>query len=596
MTSSSPPTPNVSVSPPRTGTFTSTNPKSYSFDQGRRTTRPKESQFIYKHGQRLHSFDPEKAPYPLSYDRYVLELESLDNRFVKHLRKGSMSFLNLSTAEKPSRCLDLGCGTGTWIIDAAKEWPDCEFVGFDLVNIQIPLSMTNSSISNRIQWVHGNFLTTKLPFEDDEFDHVHVQSIASGVPENKWDVLFDEINRVLRPGGSIEFIEDDVFFPSLPRWFTTSLRVRPRRATSVHLPDGSLRGSVPYPDISVECPSHDHALLESLYTSVFEHRFINTKPSALLPSYFATYFRHITLGPIISFSMPPLTPLQPLPPQLATAYAIELSTSDSPDQRSSLTLSSPSVIGKGRPNLSFSSTLSAALVTPSEISTKGKYPTSILCPDNKDTMTFCEVDQLRPTQGQPASTRPKLYSLDSSLIEKTVHALPPDLIQHEQLDKMSERSLAMHLYRSYSLVLACQEAIWEELKDRLRNRKDELKPYGWDDDEELEELHNRKKFERLIERYQKDMKHRISLWSSLSDMDWLLPTREPLSKAELIEEERLREAMLEARRWASPEDLQRPCRSFRVLIGFKPCDSPTQPLTLVHTHDSTRARMDHDIA
>lgn len=28
-------------------------------------------------------------------------------------------------------------------------------------------------------------LTTKLPFEDDEFDHVHIQSIATGVPESK---------------------------------------------------------------------------------------------------------------------------------------------------------------------------------------------------------------------------------------------------------------------------------------------------------------------------------------------------------------------------------------------------------------------------
>jgi heme/copper-type cytochrome/quinol oxidase subunit 4 len=28
-------------------------------------------------------------------------------------------------------------------------------------------------------------LTTKLPFDDDEFDHVHIQSIAAGVPENK---------------------------------------------------------------------------------------------------------------------------------------------------------------------------------------------------------------------------------------------------------------------------------------------------------------------------------------------------------------------------------------------------------------------------
>jgi hypothetical protein len=28
-------------------------------------------------------------------------------------------------------------------------------------------------------------LTTKLPFEDDEFDHVHISMIAKGVPENK---------------------------------------------------------------------------------------------------------------------------------------------------------------------------------------------------------------------------------------------------------------------------------------------------------------------------------------------------------------------------------------------------------------------------
>ena len=36
-------------------------------------------------------------------------------------------------------------------------------------------------------------LTTKLPFEDDEFDHVHIQAIAKGVPENKvgwsWIIL-----------------------------------------------------------------------------------------------------------------------------------------------------------------------------------------------------------------------------------------------------------------------------------------------------------------------------------------------------------------------------------------------------------------------
>jgi ubiquinone/menaquinone biosynthesis C-methylase UbiE len=37
-------------------------------------------------------------------------------------------------------------------------------------------------------------LTTKLPFDDDEFDHVHVHAIARAVPENKvnlFEIGFD---------------------------------------------------------------------------------------------------------------------------------------------------------------------------------------------------------------------------------------------------------------------------------------------------------------------------------------------------------------------------------------------------------------------
>ena len=39
------------------------------------------------------------------------------------------------------------------------------------------------------------------------------------------------------------------------------------------------------------------------------------------------------------------------------------------------------------------------------------------------------------------------------------------------------------------------------------------------------------------------MQSRVSLWCSLTGIGWVLPPREPLSKAELIEEERIREGM-----------------------------------------------------
>ena len=75
-------------------------------------------------------------------------------------------------------------------------------IGFDLVNVQFSTRFLDPSVASRVQWKHGNLyvtnllldyqdnltaysLTTKLPFEDDEFDHVHVSSIARGVPENK---------------------------------------------------------------------------------------------------------------------------------------------------------------------------------------------------------------------------------------------------------------------------------------------------------------------------------------------------------------------------------------------------------------------------
>ena len=46
--------------------------------------------------------------------------------------------------ELPKRVLDIGCGTGIWIHDVAKQWKtmghtDVEFVGVDLVPIQTPM-------------------------------------------------------------------------------------------------------------------------------------------------------------------------------------------------------------------------------------------------------------------------------------------------------------------------------------------------------------------------------------------------------------------------------------------------------------------------
>ncbi|KAH7886106.1 hypothetical protein F5I97DRAFT_2025859 [Phlebopus sp. FC_14] len=544
-----------------------------------RSRVPRNKDFLNKYGHRHHSFDPEKAPYPLSYDRQVLELESMDHKFVIHVKK-SVSVVRFTNGP-PHRSLDLGCGGGTWVLEAAKEWTECEFVGFDLVDVQAPLSLLEPDVAKRIRWVHGNFLTTTLPFDDDEFDHVHMHNLGRGIPENKWGVLFEEVNRVLRPGGVVEVLEDDILFPTLPSWFTAPLRVRNKRVDSIHHPNGSQhQGDTSPQSPNLHSPPHDHALLESLYYAVFENRFINLRPTAILPIHFTSNFRQVMSAPIVHFRMPALPPLQALPQSLPPNASLT-GDSDRSDADSQPT-PTPEVPPTPRAiSVSFSSTDS--------IRTSNSASTGKSSPSDRSYAVSDTSTHLRSSVGEcssPASTSPgsslktartvkrPLCIVDSSTAEITTGAgsnTSHSLIPLDEIDKLNETSLAMQLYRSYQSVLACQESMWEELVDKMRNRVEELREYGWESDQELGELDSRTKFEVLVDRYKRDMQARISLWCSLSEFGWTVPAREPLTKAELVEEERLHQAMLEARRFASEEDLQTPCRSVRIFVGYKAC-------------------------
>jgi len=128
-----------------------------------------------------------------------------------------------------------------------------------------------------------------------------------------------------------------------------------------------------------------------------------------------------------------------------------------------------------------------------------------------------------------------------------------------------------HLHRMVMGVLACKESMWEVLKDKLRHKKNEreLRQLGWEDEGGAEEARGRMKFDKMLEQYREDMHHRVAHWRTLVKMGWELPPHGPMSRPEAIEEERLRQAMLDAQKMATEEDLQAPLRTFRIIIGIK---------------------------
>ncbi|KAI0084810.1 hypothetical protein BDY19DRAFT_969281 [Irpex rosettiformis] len=170
----------------------------------------REAQFELKNGKRHHPYSAKEVPYPLYYEQSVIDYGIWEVMWMKSVTK-DMTWHPLEAV--PQKVLDLGCGSGNWILECARQWKDTHFVGLDIVPIQPDLyQLGTSQMASRITWVQANFLE-RLPFQDEEFDYICARRIARGVPEDKWDGLLEEITRLLRPGGSFELIEEELCFP-----------------------------------------------------------------------------------------------------------------------------------------------------------------------------------------------------------------------------------------------------------------------------------------------------------------------------------------------------------------------------------------------
>ncbi|KAJ7765253.1 S-adenosyl-L-methionine-dependent methyltransferase [Mycena metata] len=101
---------------------------------------------------------------------------------------------------EPKACLDLGCGSGMWIMEIAREFPDALAVAVDLVPMQC-LTMPDNcrsevdDINLGLEHFYGNF------------NVVHVRLIAAGIHD--YVNFIDEVSHVLRPDGLLDMVEFD---------------------------------------------------------------------------------------------------------------------------------------------------------------------------------------------------------------------------------------------------------------------------------------------------------------------------------------------------------------------------------------------------
>ncbi|KAF8502554.1 hypothetical protein BU17DRAFT_101935 [Hysterangium stoloniferum] len=490
------------------------------------STFPSQPSFLLRSGVKHHAF-PSTATYPLSYHKKALASDSLDHFTLKSFHQ-SCSAIDFTFRSPPTRCLDLGCGTGAWILEAANEWPECHFIGFDLVDIQLPSHLFPPALSRRIKWMHGSFLST-LPFgndfsclhlkkpsvltyaslisEDEFFDHIHIRHIARGIPEDKWDSVIAEIARVLKVGGSVEIFEEDIIFPVLPRSCTAMPHQRIQKLPTHPRPvQPHIDGATTNYDPREALPEHDHLVLEKLFYRVFERRFINLKPTALIMGTLNIHMRQVLGTPVINFPFPPAPfPEDPPGSVIEANTSMRSTTPKVADQRPTILIPSPlspTSSPEGDEDGPVSSTASSSWSSPlfSDMSSSGTSAAESIEDLPDGSIAFFSDTELTNV---------------SSKRQKCVEILPEERL------RVTAGTLGLNLYRSWQGVMACREAMWDEFQLALEARDPLLDLLQWE-----HKSSNREKFDSLMERYQLDMEARYPISNALvSDLNWKAPKR-----------------------------------------------------------------------
>ncbi|RUS21717.1 LOW QUALITY PROTEIN: S-adenosyl-L-methionine-dependent methyltransferase [Endogone sp. FLAS-F59071] len=167
----------------------------------------------------------EKINYLLPIDESEIRRLDFQHYIMWQLMHGNFSAPVEELLEEGIKVLDVGCGTGCWVIEMARDFPNSTFIGVDFSNI-FP---SPDEIPSNASFIEGNTLN-RLPFADDTFDYVYqryghifilsVNEVATFNIDKIFiqihaDVLYAkavalrELARVAKPGGWVEMFEMD---------------------------------------------------------------------------------------------------------------------------------------------------------------------------------------------------------------------------------------------------------------------------------------------------------------------------------------------------------------------------------------------------
>ncbi|KAI9598615.1 S-adenosyl-L-methionine-dependent methyltransferase [Syncephalis fuscata] len=109
----------------------------------------------------------------------------------------------MAPINNPYTILDVGTGTGLWLLEMSAQFPSSKLIGIDL-NYETPMSV----IPQNCQFKKMD-LTTGLEFADFSIDYIHHRNVYM-IPMDCWPNYIIDCARILRPSGWLEIMETDL--------------------------------------------------------------------------------------------------------------------------------------------------------------------------------------------------------------------------------------------------------------------------------------------------------------------------------------------------------------------------------------------------
>jgi SAM-dependent methyltransferase len=154
---------------------------------------------FFQNERRYHSYGSTKYWGP--DDEKAQDVQDLSHHVWSLSLKGELYF---APVKNPRAILDLGTGTGIWVIDVADHHPEAEVEGIDVSPIQPTWVPPNSQFileDFNSEWAAPN-----------KYDFIHARELLGSVPD--WISMYRKVYNALKPGGWFDQAEPCLLFRS----------------------------------------------------------------------------------------------------------------------------------------------------------------------------------------------------------------------------------------------------------------------------------------------------------------------------------------------------------------------------------------------